>query len=164
VTFRIGNPSKLRHGHARRGQQSAEHRCWQAIKRRCCDPKNKKFKYYGGRGIKICDHWKDSFENFLLDVGPRPSPAYSIDRFPNRNGNYEPGNVRWATRAEQASNRDCTRIVILNGISEPLAAVCQRLGLNLKIVGARLERGWPLDKALTPPRWRCPGKIRRIVS
>lgn len=81
------------------------YKAWQSIKQRCLNPKTKGFESYGGRGIMICDRWLESFENFLADVGERPSLLHSIDRFPNNDGNYEPGNVRWATRAEQQRNR-----------------------------------------------------------
>jgi hypothetical protein len=71
---------------------------------RCRNPENPGWKNYGGRGIKVCERWR-SFENFLADMGRKPSPLHSIDRFPNNDGNYEPGNCRWATRFEQRHNR-----------------------------------------------------------
>jgi len=163
--FEIGNDSKLRHGHSRRGHQSAEYICWQAIKRRCLDPKRSKFEYYGGRGIKICDRWENSFENFLFDVGPRPSRKHSIDRFPNRHGNYEPGNVRWATRQQQTDNRDCTRWVELNGEKITVSDACQRLKRNLILVNRRISIGWTPERAvLTARLWSRPdlaGKPRK---
>lgn len=77
---------------------------WRAMIQRCEDHKGDNFERYGGRGIVVCERWRNSFEDFLADVGVRPSADYSIDRI-NTNGNYEPGNVRWATRKEQRANR-----------------------------------------------------------
>jgi hypothetical protein len=95
---------KLTHGRSR----SREYQAWCAIKRRCFAPNTAGYEYYGARGITMSPRWVESFENFFADVGPRPpcstSHAFSIDRI-NNNGNYEPGNVRWATAAMQASNR-----------------------------------------------------------
>lgn len=78
------------------------------MKQRCYDPKSCKFYRYGARGIAVCDRWlgPDGFTNFIADMGPKPSPQHTIDRFPDRGGNYQPGNCRWATPKEQAENRD----------------------------------------------------------
>jgi hypothetical protein len=91
------------HGHARRAQVSREYQSWLHMTQRCANPKRKDWKRYGGRGITVCERWM-RFENFLADVGSRP-PGMSLDRFPDNNGNYEPGNVRWATPKQQAGNR-----------------------------------------------------------
>mgnify|MGYP003394593277 CR=1 FL=1 len=94
------------HGATVNRTATREYRIWAGIKTRTTNPNNPSFRYYGGRGITMCDRWLNSFENFLADVSPMPGPQYSIDRYPNRNGNYEPSNVRWATPKEQAKNRN----------------------------------------------------------
>ena len=98
----IGNNYNLRHGDARKGKNSREYICWINMRKRCSNPNNPRFRHYGGRGIKVCERWL-VFENFLLDMG-RCSPGLSIDRIDN-NGNYEPGNCRWATASEQNRNK-----------------------------------------------------------
>lgn len=98
------HPSRLRHGDARQGQKAAEYHIWRAMIQRCTDASRPGFKDYGGRGIRVCERWLNSYEAFLADVGRRPSAKHSIDRRDN-DGNYEPGNVRWATRLEQNRNR-----------------------------------------------------------
>jgi hypothetical protein len=101
----------MKHGHAAGGKKSPEHRAWDSMIRRCRNPTTKKYNLYGGRGIAVADRWL-SFENFYADVGPRPSGTtktgraiYSLDRWPDPDGDYEPGNVRWATDLQQRHNR-----------------------------------------------------------
>jgi hypothetical protein len=84
--------------------KTPEFSIWTDMLRRCSDPRRPEFKHYGGRGITVCDRWRESFANFLADMGPRPSPGLTLDRRDN-DGNYEPGNCRWATVLEQNRNR-----------------------------------------------------------
>lgn len=90
------------HGESR--PASVEYRTWRHMLERCLNPDHPNYRYYGGRGITVCQRWQKSFETFVADVGRRPTNNLSLDRI-NNDGNYEPGNVRWATRAEQTRNR-----------------------------------------------------------
>lgn len=86
------------------GRFTPEYTAWAAMIRRCTNPKQDNYRYYGGRGITVCSRWRRSFSAFLADMGRKPSPNHSIDRRENE-GNYEPDNCRWATRSEQRRNR-----------------------------------------------------------
>jgi hypothetical protein len=86
-----------------RASMAPEYRAWRFMIRRCCVPHAHNYKNYGGRGVKVCEAWKTDFEAFLREIGPRPSPDFSIDRIRNE-GDYEPGNVQWSTRATQQNN------------------------------------------------------------
>jgi hypothetical protein len=130
-------------------KRAAEYTAWQAMKDRCLNPRSHKWADYGGRGIAVCKAWLD-FVTFYADMGPKPSPAHSLERIDN-DGNYEPGNVRWATMAEQALNKRNNRLLIWQGKTLPLTEWCRRLGVNLTTVWGRLNRGWSVADALSTP-------------
>lgn len=129
--------------------KSPEYRTWRGMVNRCRNPRNPDYPYYGGRGIEVCDRWR-SFENFLVDMGPRPSLKYSIERR-EVNGNYEPGNCRWATTAEQSVNRRNTVYVEYNGRRMLLIDACVEAGLDHILVRDRLRHGWSEQRALSEP-------------
>lgn len=133
--------------------RSSEHNAWQHMRRRCFNKRDKSYRNYGGRGITVCDEWRDSFEAFYRDMGPRPSAQHSIERI-NVNGDYEPNNCRWATRKEQSRNTRRNFYVTFQGITATLAEHCERLGLRYGAIALRLRRyGWSIEDAfLTPLR------------
>lgn len=114
-----GNHTK--HGDAKRGQKSVEWMIWREMNRRCSNPSEKDARYYRDLGIMVFPEWVESYEAFLSYMGRRPTPAHSIDRYPNLRGNYEPGNVRWATREEQGRNKRNNRLLTYKG--ETMTAV-----------------------------------------
>jgi hypothetical protein len=123
---------------------------WMNLKQRCLNPKNPKFKYYGGRGIKVCNRWLDSFDNFFKDMGEVP-PKGSIERI-NNNGDYSPENCRWATSKEQSSNRRSNKFITHNGETLGICEWSQRLGGSVSLITYRLQRGWdPIEAITTPP-------------
>jgi hypothetical protein len=135
---------------------TAEHRIWSGIKQRCENPSFRGYKNYGGRGIKICSRWRDSLENFLADMGKRPSARHSIDRI-DTNGDYEPDNCRWATMSQQARNRRNNRVLEFAGKRATLTEFALEYGISKITLKDRLNRGWSLDRALTV----IPGTVRR---
>ncbi len=123
---------------------------WRNMKRRCYYPNTVGYRYYGGRGIKVCDRWLESFENFLTDMGRRPDSSYSIDRI-NVNGNYEPSNCRWVTNKEQNRNKRNNRIVHYQNKDWVLATLEEHLKLKTGILYARLNLGWDIERAIKQP-------------
>lgn len=105
---------------------------WQRMLARCFNPNTVRFESWGGRGITVCDAWR-SFENFFADMGKCP-PGMSLDRYPNRDGNYELENCRWATPTEQSTNRKTTRWITLCGEEMSLKAACGQFGLDDRMV------------------------------
>ncbi|XXX79246.1 hypothetical protein WMF30_10770 [Sorangium sp. So ce134] len=120
------------------------------MKDRCLNPNNQDFAYYGGRGVSVCDRWRDSFEAFLEDMGPRPSLRYWIDRL-DTNGNYEPANCAWRTAREQQRNRRNNRRVEWRGETMLLADWAERLGVAYDTLRQRLDSGWDVERAFTQP-------------
>lgn len=139
--------ANIKHGCARHNGRRSEHRIWCQMRQRCASPKDKRFHDYGGRGIRVCPRW-ESFECFLEDVGQRPSGEHSLDRIDN-DGNYEPGNVRWATRSEQQRNRRNSIRLAFRGESLLLVEWAERLGVKYTTLETRLRRGWSVERTLS---------------
>ena len=110
------------------GSGTPEWIAWAQAYDRCENPKNKRYQNYNGRGIKMCVHWRENFAHFLKDMGPKPGPEHSLDRI-NNNGDYEPGNCRWATRKEQARNRTICRFYEMDGRSLTLPEWGEIIGI-----------------------------------
>jgi|SRR5665213_2818724 len=128
--------------------KTPEYETWCHIKKRCLNPDDQDFKDYGGRGITICDRWRDSFEAFLSDVGRRPD-GYSIER-ENVDGNYEPGNVCWIPKSKQNLNKRTTHWVEFQGKQIPLTVFCRlSSAVSSHAVKSRIYAGWEPQKALT---------------
>lgn len=145
--------TKGTHRHTSQGRQSAEFTIWMGMLDRCRNKNNPAWQYYGGRGIKVCKRWlgPKGFQNFLADMGSRPS-GKSIDR-KNNDGNYTPRNCRWATAAEQARNKSTTKKLKLHGKTQTIADWAEEYDLPYKLIWKRIHNwGWSLAKALTTPR------------
>ena len=140
----------MKHGDATGGVRSAEYNIWQGMRQRCGNTNNQSYAWYGGRGIRVCAEWQGSFEKFLAYMGRRPSSGHSIDRIDNDKG-YEPGNVRWATTAEQSRNRSLNVMIEHDGRSACLEDWAAELGVSSVTLKWRLKRH-PLALALTPGR------------
>ena len=119
---------------------SAEYKIWSGIKQRCTNPKSSDYKRYGGNGILLFKEWEKSFEAFFSYIGTRPNDEYSIDRIDNSKG-YLPGNIRWATKKEQARNKNIS-VYITDGISTMhINDVAQKIGISRGAAHLRLKRG-----------------------
>lgn len=127
--------------------RSPEYSVWHMMKDRCYNPRAKAFKYYGGRGITVCDRWLD-FANFFADMGPRPSISYSLDRLDNERG-YEPENCVWTSMKAQARNRRSTRIMTAFGKTQCLSDWAAEYGIGISCLSSRLRKGVPFEDALT---------------
>lgn len=130
--------------------RTVEYYTWQRILGRCYNQKRPDYHWYGGRGITVCDRWRHSFENFLADLGPRPSPRHSIERRDNE-ASYSPDNCRWATAAEQANNRRSNTFLVFNGERLTIADWSRRTGIGRSAITWRLGQGWKPERTLTEP-------------
>lgn len=134
-----------------RNKGNGAYSVWILMKQRCLNPKNPAFINYGQRGITVCDRWKHSFDNFLEDMGERPSKLHSIDRIDN-NGNYEPLNCRWATRKVQNNNSRNNRYIEFRGQTKTMAQWCEIYKINPTTFYRRYyQHKWSLEKSLTAP-------------
>ena len=137
------------------------------MKRRCSKPDAPDYDRYGGRGITVCDAWRNSFEAFYQDVGDRPGDGYQLDRIDNNRG-YEPGNVRWATLIEQANNKRTTRYVNYRGKQMSIADAARAAGGIVSRESARcriVQFGWDVAEAVeTPYSYRRDANGRKIAT
>ena len=123
---------------------------WISMRNRCNNPNNPSWRRYGGRGIRVCKEW-DSFDQWLADMGPKPSKNHSIDRI-NNDGNYEPQNCKWATQREQLRNIEKNRRVTVDGVSYLAIEFAEIAGLKTDTIVVRAERGLKMDEILSPER------------
>lgn len=148
-----GRVRGVTHGHTighKVGQAvTKEYTAWVGMNNRCYNPKNRSFVNYGGRGIRVCDRWKESFETFFQDMGTSPL-GHSLDRVDNA-GDYDPTNCRWATSRQQNNNTRRTLLLEHEGCTLPLTEWARRSGLKCSTLCARLNRGWPVAIAIEAP-------------
>ena len=129
-----------------RAANPKEFRTWKSMKKRCS---RKTSKYYGARGIAVCERWRESFRAFLEDVGPAPSETHSLDRFPDQNGHYEPGNVRWATPTEQARNRRDNPTLTVDGVTRTVVEWSEISGVPISTIIKRQHTGRSPEECLS---------------
>lgn len=140
---------KMKHGGCKQGKQDSAYSPWENMRDRCNNKNSTGYHNYGGRGIKVCSRW-DDFKKFREDMGNRP-PGTSIERN-DKNGNYEPGNCRWATPAEQSRNTRKNVLVTLDGETRVLKDWGNKFGLRYNTIILRLKRGWTMEDALFTPK------------
>ncbi len=148
LAVEIGRAS-ITHGESYTTAHTAEYQVWSRMWRRIRNPKDRRYSRYGGRGIQVCDRWL-SYENFLADMGRRPSSDHQIERKDN-DGDYEPDNCFWATRIQQARNKSNNRLITHQKVTRCLAEWAELLGIKAGTLRARLEAGRSVQEAFTTP-------------
>lgn len=136
----------LKHGQS----NSRLYKIWRNMVRRTTDPNFPDYPNYGGRGITVCQEWRESFEAFARDMGPTHRNDLTLDRIDNE-GSYEPDNCRWATAIEQARNKRSNRLITFDGKTMPVSAWAEHTGISGPAIRYRLHNGWPVERALTVP-------------
>jgi len=140
---------KIKHGACVNYDREPEYCVWDAMIQRCSNVKCKGYKRYGGRGIKVCDEWRD-YTRFINDMGRRPTPKHSLDRIDN-DGGYNLTNCRWATRKEQDRNTSQITYITLNGARVKFIDACDQYSINPATARFRLRRGWSAEDTFHTP-------------
>jgi len=131
--------------------ETPEYQAWQSMKNRCFNPNTKYYSDYGGRGIGVCDRWKNSSENFLADMGLKPTPKHSLDRIDN-DGDYCLDNCRWATKAEQENNKRTNKpLITIGNKTYTIVQWAKKMGFSASVIQGRLDMGWSKYKAVMTP-------------
>lgn len=143
----------VKHGCKRGGKNGSttEYVCWVSMIQRCTNPSVKNYHRYGGRGIKVCARWLNSFQAFLEDMGEKPTSKHSIER-KNNNGNYEPGNCKWATQKEQSNNQCTNRFITANGKTLTVSQWSDKLGVTQDFLNNRVHRKWSDERIINEPK------------
>jgi hypothetical protein len=148
---RLGQ-ARLKHGHDRVNKRTTEYRSWSQALNRVTNKNSEVYKNWGGRGIKICERWADpeyGFENFLADMGPKPSPIHSLDRI-NNDGDYSPENCRWATPKQQNRNKRNNKLYYIFGGLYLAQELSEMTGIPRRTIHKRInDYGWSVEKAVS---------------
>lgn len=145
-----GKKAFVHGGRSRSEPPTPEYTSWLSMKARCYKITADSYPNYGGRGIKVCDRWLNSFEAFLEDMGSKPTPQHQIERIDN-DRDYEPNNCKWATPKEQGRNKRNNHHLTFGGETMPMSAWAERVGLPYNTLKLRLRNGYSIEKALTMP-------------
>lgn len=152
------------HGETVGKKFTKEYLCWLSIRNRCLRKYSNSYPNYGGRGITMYTPWINSYKTFLNDVGRAPTKKHSIDRIDN-NGNYEPGNIRWATRIEQANNKRCSLKIMYKNELRSIRELSDASGFPYGLIFTRISSGWDVSKAITVPvRKKSNIKRKKVLS
>lgn len=133
-------------------KHESEYRSWQAMIRRCTDSNHKDYPNYGGRGIVVCSLWENSFEAFLMTMGPKPDSSYTVERL-DYDKNYEPTNCKWASKAEQSRNKRDNVLIDIDGETKTVSQWSKdpRCSVTAGSIYKRIDRGWDAKKAVLTP-------------
>ena len=154
MALKIRKPRKVRetHGETIGYKWTPEYRAWVNMITRCHNPRSTRYECWGGRGIRVFEEWRNSFASFLSHIGRRPSFKHSVDRFPNPDGNYEPGNVRWATPEQQTRNYRGNLMLAAFGKTMPMVEWAAERGIKYQVLQWRIAAGWNVERALSTPK------------
>jgi len=142
---------------------TSEYISWANMKARCFNPNYKHYSNWGGRGITVCDRWLNSFENFLADIGLKPTSKHSLDRIDN-DGDYFPENCKWSTRVEQQNNRRYNHLITIGCVTLTIAQWTKEMGFGETVIGDRLKLGWSeFDAVMTPLRSKLKNKKKHKI-